>query len=83
MARKVGRGLMLRPDWSTYKFTVMRELLGQKFQIDTFAKTLLRTKSATLVEGNWWGDQIWGQCPVGQGENRLGRMLMEIREELR
>jgi predicted NAD-dependent protein-ADP-ribosyltransferase YbiA (DUF1768 family) len=35
-----------------------------------------------LVEYNYWGDLYWGVCR-GEGENHLGRILMEIRSEIR
>ena len=43
---------------------------------------LLATGDAELVEGNTWGDQVWGVCD-GVGENHLGKTLMRIRSELR
>ena len=41
-----------------------------------------RKADALLEEGNTWGDRVWGVCQ-GQGENRLGKILMKVREELR
>jgi predicted NAD-dependent protein-ADP-ribosyltransferase YbiA (DUF1768 family) len=29
-----------------------------------------------------WGDRFWGVCN-GVGENMLGKLLMQVREELR
>lgn len=34
-----------------------------------------------LEEGNTWGDTIWGTVD-GVGENRLGKILMRVRDEL-
>ena len=48
---------------------------------DRYAK-LLATGDAQLEEGNTWGDRIWGVYQ-GQGDNRLGKILMKVREELR
>lgn len=31
---------------------------------------------------NTWGDKVWGVCN-GEGENRLGKILMRIRSEIR
>lgn len=45
------------------------------------AKALLLTKTAELIEGNTWGDKIWGQCN-GVGANLLGKILMDIRSGL-
>jgi predicted NAD-dependent protein-ADP-ribosyltransferase YbiA (DUF1768 family) len=34
-----------------------------------------------LVEGNWWNDTYWGICD-GTGRNRLGQLLMDLRNTL-
>jgi len=36
---------------------------------------------SNLVEGNSWNDVWWGVCE-GEGENHLGRILMDIRAEI-
>ncbi len=82
-AKKLGRKIVIRDDWMDIRVTVMRALLAQKFTPDTeLAKSLLDTGDRELVEGNTWGDRFWGVC-YGQGENVLGKLLMEIRAELR
>jgi predicted NAD-dependent protein-ADP-ribosyltransferase YbiA (DUF1768 family) len=43
---------------------------------------LIDTGDQELIEGNWWGDVIWGVCN-GKGENHLGKILMEVRKELK
>jgi len=43
---------------------------------------LLATGDQELIEGNTWGDRFWGVCD-GEGQNQLGRLLMELRNELR
>jgi hypothetical protein len=35
---------------------------------------------ARLVEGNTWNDRYWGVCR-GVGQNKLGHLLMKLREE--
>lgn len=81
IAKRLGRRVPIRPDWEDVKVGVMRELLRQKFAEPTLRAKLLATGTALLVEGNTWGDRFWGQCPVGVGENWLGRLLMEIRSQ--
>lgn len=81
-AKKLGRALRLRSDWETAKFDVMLELLRQKFAHEELADLLVATYPMVLVEGNDWGDRIWGVCG-GVGENRLGWLLMQVRDELR
>ena len=43
---------------------------------------LLETGNEHLEEGNTWGDRIWGTVN-GVGQNRLGKILMRVREELK
>lgn len=82
-AKRRGRKVTLRPDWDEgMKLFVMRTLLRRKFRSPTRAAKLRATGNAELVEGNDWGDRFWGVCG-GEGENHLGRLLMEIREEIR
>ena len=59
----------------------MRDVLRAKFSDPELRGRLLATGEKHLVEGNHWGDRVWGQCPVGIGENWLGRLLMDIRAE--
>lgn len=44
-------------------------------------RLLLDYFAAELIEGNTWGDRIWGVCD-GVGENRLGKILMRVRAEM-
>lgn len=82
LAKKLARTVPLRADWDTIKIHVMRTLLREKFSQEPERSILLATGSEELVEGNWWHDRFWGQCPLGTGENWLGRLLMEVRAEL-
>ncbi len=81
-AKRAGRALKIRPDWEQVKMQVMRDVLREKFKHVDLAQKLLDTGNEALIEGNTWGDRVWGQCPVGVGENLLGRLLMEIRADL-
>lgn len=79
-AKKKGRRITLRPDWDVVKLSVMENLLRQKFAEPSLAAALRATEPSELIEGNWWGDTYWGVCR-GQGQNHLGRLLMQIRQE--
>lgn len=82
-AKKLGRKVQLRSDWENVKDDVMYEICKAKFSQNTeLKKRLLSTGNEHLEEGNTWGDRIWGTVN-GIGENRLGKILMRIREELR
>ena len=82
-AKKLGRSVSLRPDWEDIKIDIMYNICKAKFtQNETLKTNLLKTGDAMLIEGNTWGDKIWGQVN-GVGENNLGKILMRIREELK
>lgn len=81
-AKRLGKHVALRPGWEGVKLQVMLDLLRQKFAPGSvLAERLLGTGNAKLVEGNWWGDLYWGVCN-GRGANWLGKLLMQVREEL-
>lgn len=89
VAKKLGREVVLRDDWELIKDNLMLDLLKAKFsQNDGLRNKLLATKDAYLEEGNWWHDNYWGNCDCDncariQGENKLGKLLMEVRELLK
>jgi ribA/ribD-fused uncharacterized protein len=81
-AKTLGRRVDLRPNWPEIKLGIMLQLLREKFSDPVFKAVLLSTGDEELVEGNWWNDRFWGVCR-GEGENHLGKLLMQIRDELR
>jgi ribA/ribD-fused uncharacterized protein len=81
-AKKLGMRVTLRPGWDDMRVDTMREILQAKFKSANLRMWLEMTGDAELIEGNTWGDKFWGQVD-GVGENWLGRLLMELREELR
>lgn len=83
LAKRLGRHVKLRPDWEIVKTKVMYDICLAKFsQSKELAQKLLDTGDQELVEGNYWNDTFWGVCD-GKGQNHLGKILMQIREELR
>ena len=72
----------MRSDWEEVKNKVMYEIVLAKFtQNSDLKEKLLATGDEHLEEGNTWGDTIWGTVD-GVGENRLGKILMRVRDEL-
>ncbi|MBY3348664.1 NADAR family protein [Rhizobium laguerreae] len=73
------------PDWATIKFDRMRAVLRAKFiQHPDLAEILISTGSKRLVEAgtvNNAVNRLWGEVN-GKGENMLGVMLMELRDQL-
>lgn len=82
-AKRIGRTHVLRYSWHAERETIMLNLVMQKFDRHPELKMLLAaTKNAQLIEGNRWNDRFWGECPLGTGENKLGKILMQVRAEL-
>lgn len=85
LAAQMGRDRRrpLRRDWESVKDDVMLVAVRAKFsQHAELTELLLSTGDAPLVEhtGN---DSYWGDGGDGRGRNRLGQILMQVREELR
>lgn len=76
--KRLALALPIRPDWEKVKVQVMQDLLVQKFQQAPFKAWLLKTEGE-IQEGNWWGDTFWGVCN-GYGQNKLGKLIMMIRD---
>ena len=84
-AKRLGGKIIQRPDWEQVKLPLMERIVGAKFTQNPYlAKYLLETGDKVLKEGNRWGDIYWGvDLKNGNGENHLGKILMELRSELR
>jgi ribA/ribD-fused uncharacterized protein len=82
-AKQLGRSVKLRADWESVRDAIMLHLLRHKFGARSALRAALkRTTPLTLIEGNTWGDTYWGVCD-GVGENKLGKLLMQVRSEIR
>jgi ribA/ribD-fused uncharacterized protein len=81
-AKKLGQLLVIREDWEPVKVDLMRTFVKKKFENPFLREMLLATGDAKLVEGNYWNDKFWGVCR-GVGQNWLGRILMDVREQVR
>lgn len=87
-AKRLGKGVALRPDWEEIKEDVMMQGLREKFNIPELREKLLATGDQELIEGNIWHDNIWGDCRCSKcystkGQNKLGKLLMQLRQEIR
>ena len=77
------RNRPLRSDWEQVKDDIMRKAVRAKFtQHLDLRETLLSTGDAVLVE-HTVNDSYWGDGGDGSGKNMLGKILVEIREELK
>ena len=73
----------LRPDWEEVKDEVMHQALRMKFrQNPDIAKELLATGDAIIIE-HTQNDAYWADGGDGSGNNKLGLLLMHVRQELK
>ena len=82
IAKKLGRGVEMRPDWDQVKEGLMRDFVRKKFESPFLAHKLLETGDSELIHANTWNDKVWGTVK-GVGQNLLGKILMEVRQELK
>ena len=87
-AKRLGRNVILCDNWEEIKEDVMLNALRLKFAILPLREMLLATGDEELVEGNTWHDNIWGSCSCERcknikGQNKLGKLLMQVREEIK
>lgn len=84
--KKRSREISLRPDWNDVKLNVMYEVLVIKFTQEPFKTLLLETENQNIVEGNYHNDKFWGvdiKITPNEGENWLGRLIMDIRTKIK
>ena len=77
------RNHKLRSDWEQVKDDVMRKAVRAKFTQHADLKALLlNTGDVELIE-HTTNDNYWADGGDGTGKNMLGKILMEIRAELK
>jgi len=86
-AKRLGNKVKLRENWDEQKLLFMKIALNYKFTKDTTHGKQLIKSIGSIVETNTWHDNYWGDCTCQKceniiGQNMLGKLLMEIREEL-
>jgi N-glycosidase YbiA len=77
------RSRPLREDWEQVKDDVMRRAVLAKFRSHPDIREILLSTGDQLIVENAPGDFYWGCGADGSGKNRLGQILMEVREILR
>jgi len=84
-AKKLGKtsDRPVRPDFELYMDDIMRRALAAKFEQNPPLKKLLDdTGNKTLIDVDPT-DSYWGSGKDRKGKNKLGQMLMELREKFR
>lgn len=89
-AKKLGRRWKLNTyqqmEWDNRKLEVMHKLVQRKVRDHpSVGVALVATAGIDLVEKNNWHDNFWGDCTCLRcyrvGENHLGQVWMDLRDE--
>ena len=72
----------IRRDWDAVRDSVMFHAIRRKFAHPKLREVLLSTKNRELIENSPF-DTYWGIGKFGQGKNKLGKLLVELRAEIR
>lgn len=82
-AKELGETCDKRNGWEEIQDEVMYKIVKAKFsQQPPLRKKLLETEDWQLECNNEYGDIYWG-TDNGHGLNKLGKILMQVREEFR
>ncbi len=73
----------VRPDWEQVKTNVMYVAVLTKFETHIDIQTVLLSTGDQLIIEDSPVDAYWGCGPDGQGQNQLGKTLMNVRQHLR
>ena len=83
-AKRLGKtsDVTMRPDWMSVREDVMLDAVRAKFQNPKLRAKLLGT-GTLLIRNLSPQDNFWGVGRSGKGMNKLGRILMKVRDDLR
>ena len=74
---------LVRSDWDQVKDDVMRRVLAAKFAEHEPLRALLAATGTEPIEFASPMDGYWGTGRDGMGANRLGKILEDLRDQLR
>jgi len=75
------KGIKMRSDWDNVKDDIMYDLVKAKFEQNKELKDLLISTGDNIIREASPYDSYWGIGKDGLGENKLGKILMKIRDE--
>ena len=71
-----------RKDWEDVKLKIMKKILLAKVEQHPYVKKkLLQSGCRELIEDSW-RDDFWGWGENKDGANHLGKLWMEVRDEI-
>lgn len=72
-----------RKDWDEIRLSVTKDILHAKVAQHPYVKKkLLESGDRELIEDSW-RDDFWGWGPNKDGANHLGKLWIEVRDEVR
>lgn len=75
---------MTNPKFEDNKLKIMLYAQRKKYFQEPFKSKLLDTGDCHIEEGNYHNDLYWGtDIKTRKGENNLGKIIMQVRAELR
>ncbi|KZL18415.1 Swarming motility protein YbiA [Pseudovibrio axinellae] len=77
------REIALRSDWEEVKDQIMLDAVRCKFKTHEHPRNLLLSTEQAEIAENAPMDAYWGIGADGSGLNKLGKILMQVRNELR
>lgn len=82
-ARDLGQTVDLIPNFDHDKYEIMKDIVFEKYlQNRNLLDQLIKTGDEYLIEDSPV-DYYWGCGADGSGKNMLGRVLMEVRDDLK
>lgn len=73
----------VKADWADVGLEIGKKLLRDKFMRSRALKmVLMKTGHKKLIHLNDYNDQYWGVTPAHKGQNHLGLLLQQIRQEI-
>ncbi len=84
-AKKMGatKDFKTRPDWMNIRNQIMLEAVRAKFTQNQKLKEKLLETGDALIRNVSLMDNYWGVGKSGKGQNHLGKILMQVRSELK
>lgn len=84
-AAELGRSrkVKIKRNWDRQKDNVMLEVVLAKFTQHIELKELLLSTGNTELIEHAENDHYWGDGGNGEGKNKLGKILMKVRDKLR
>ncbi|MDI9637130.1 NADAR family protein [Oscillatoria amoena NRMC-F 0135] len=73
----------IRSDWEQVKDELMQKAVLKKFETHTDIRAILLSTGNEPIVENAPGDYYWGCGKDGSGKNKLGEILMAVRDILR